>query len=988
MSKMFDRSFRLFLILVASSVSGQDDFSSFQEPERVVVTGSLIPTAEEVTATPVDILGRREIERSGSVDVLQILQRREADITGAGNLGSTNANVALGATQGGSVVSIRGLPTLVLYEGRRIADSAAISTGGFQFADVSLFPSSLVSRIEVLKDGASALYGSDAVGGVINIFLKHDYKGVEIGYRYGFTPTSGTQNTLVWVIAGTGNEKTNIAVGYQYYQTSGLFERERAYSTPIFASTQFGGVATITPPVGRTKFYVLNPGLNTPFDVPGVTPGSQTSITTGPIATAYTNFPNGRAVSHTFDLSRLPTSTLLENNQSFIAAFTHQLAGKRLELFGDFLYANNHNEAFLNSQPVNTAGIGVVIPAGHVSTGPGDPTIYNPFNFQIDNGNPAANILPPITFYNRYQAFPRTFTNETTFYRLLGGLRSQINENYSLETAYYYSNYAITFINGNLINGAQLNSMIAGTARDFSNNLIPPLDFFSLNPIGNGPGQVSARQFSTIFGANIRYQDSSQQGFDVKLTGFPVKLPAGPFGFALGFEYRNEGYKVSDSPEIFIGSVPVTEVSLSRWTYAAFLEVSIPLVSPQMKIPGIYSMDLTLAGRHDHYQGINKDANVPKVTFRYQPIKDLTLRASFANSFVAPNLYQLYGPASVGFTGTITLPTGPAPTDPLANGQANVSIGSNPNLVPSTAQSYGFGAVYSPSWAQGLTISADYFNVLQQNPITSIDPGLIATSVNQFGPASIFYGFVHTGSFNGPLISPTSGPFGNGTYVIANNFPNTYIIANNTNIGATRVTGWDFSISYTWDLKRFGTLQLGSNAVLYVNNDIRRFPFSPYQSIKGGGFSEGFGNNPAYRVNMLAEYRYQNLTLGFSGVYTPGVINPVVLGVGDPGDLTGNLRKFAQQVPDYLQIDARLSYAFPGPKSPPVAKTIVDPKGSPVRTEVAPATRWYHGVTLTVGCNNLFNQQPPFIIGLNSNTDLSTYDPYGRLVYFQVSKKF
>src|SRR5262249_10193539 len=157
-------------------------------------------------------LGTRDIQRAGSADVLTVLQRTVADITGAGNLGSSNANIASGSTQGGAIISIRGLPTLVLDEGRRIADSAAISTGGFQFSAVSLFPASLISRIEVLKDGASALYGSDAVGGVINIFIKHDFKGVEIGYRYGFTPESGNQNSLVWVIAGTGNDRTNITI--------------------------------------------------------------------------------------------------------------------------------------------------------------------------------------------------------------------------------------------------------------------------------------------------------------------------------------------------------------------------------------------------------------------------------------------------------------------------------------------------------------------------------------------------------------------------------------------------------------------------------------------------------------------------------------------------------------------------------------------------------------------------------------------------------
>src|SRR5882757_3776936 len=145
---------RVLPVFLASSVSvyAQDALSSFQEPDRVIVTGSLIPTAEEVTASPVDTIGAREIQRSGSVEVLQILQKREADITGAGNLGSTNANIASGATVGGSIIQIRGLPTLVLDEGRRITDSAALAAGGFQFSDINLFPSSLVSRIEVLKE--------------------------------------------------------------------------------------------------------------------------------------------------------------------------------------------------------------------------------------------------------------------------------------------------------------------------------------------------------------------------------------------------------------------------------------------------------------------------------------------------------------------------------------------------------------------------------------------------------------------------------------------------------------------------------------------------------------------------------------------------------------------------------------------------------------------------------------------------------------------
>ncbi|HEX8279902.1 MAG TPA: TonB-dependent receptor plug domain-containing protein, partial [Chthoniobacterales bacterium] len=181
--------------------------------ERVIVTGSYIPTAEEVTASPLDTLTSQEVARSGSSDVLQVLQKRNPDFVGAGNIGSTNANISSGATLGGATVTVRGFPSLVLYKGRRIADSAAIAVGGPQFADVSLFPAALLSRIEILKDGASALYGSEAVGGVINIFTKDEFQGVELGLRYGFTVESGVAERRAYMIAGTGNETTQISAG-------------------------------------------------------------------------------------------------------------------------------------------------------------------------------------------------------------------------------------------------------------------------------------------------------------------------------------------------------------------------------------------------------------------------------------------------------------------------------------------------------------------------------------------------------------------------------------------------------------------------------------------------------------------------------------------------------------------------------------------------------------------------------------------------------
>ena len=239
----------------------------------VVVTGSNIPTAEEVTPSPLDTLSSDDVQRAGGTgDVLQILQKRNPDFVGGGNIGSSNANISSGATQGGSVISLRGLPTLVLFEGRRIADSAAIATGGAQFSDVSIFPTSLISRIEVLKDGASALYGSDAVGGVVNIFLKDDYTGLEMGYRYGSTWSRAWRNEG-HVIAGVGNDTTHVTAGFQYYEIDPLFLRERFYSRlPGGVTTTYAGSAR-----DQTNRFLMLPALNSPFDN-GVTPGSSRRV--------------------------------------------------------------------------------------------------------------------------------------------------------------------------------------------------------------------------------------------------------------------------------------------------------------------------------------------------------------------------------------------------------------------------------------------------------------------------------------------------------------------------------------------------------------------------------------------------------------------------------------------------------------------------------------------------------------------------------------
>ena len=960
--------------------------------ERVVVTGSYIPSAEEVTASPLDTLTAQEINRSGSSEILGALQKRNPDFQGAGNIGISNANTAATGTHGGATITIRGFPTLVLYEGRRIADAAAISTGGLQFTDVALFPAALISRIEVLKDGASALYGSEAVGGVVNIFTKDDYQGAEAGFRYGTVLDGAVAERRLYAIGGIGNGTTSVTAGMQYYEIDPLFERQRSYSNPsINLTTTYGGSVRDNHsrylPIGFTPIqYPGNPVANSPFDV-GATPGS---IAPGVGYAALPQYYRTASTTEvlTYNIGQVPTSTLDTSRTNVLASVNHQVFGKQLELFANFLYSNADYRSVLNAQPLSNA-TGVVI-LGTTRVDPqtgalvpedrGAPAPFNPFRESID----AFSTSGPFRLIaaNRYQIRPRFTDTENNFYRFLGGVRSQITENWMFETAAYYSKYDINYVNTGLVNAPQLNAMIAGTAKDASGNPIPALDFFALNPIGTNPGQVTPAQFDTVFGGNFRALSSYQRVIDAKIVGFPFELSGGKVGLSVGIEYRQEGFKVSDSPEIFIGSVPIGNIDTNRDITSEFAEVSIPIVGSSMHVPFVYNLELGLAGRHDHYEGVAKDAWVPKITLRYQPIKDLTLRATYSNSFIAPNLYQTNGPSISAFSTTITL-------NGVTQDQAQVLSESNPNLVPSTAETYTAGLVYSPSWLPGFVLSADYFRTLEQNIVAFYGGALILGNVNDLGPASPYANLVAFGAFPGrPGARAITAPG-----QLQGNLSSVFYIDQLQNLGAARTEGFDLSARYNLDLHTWGQLEFGLNAVVFTKADLKTLPFhSSYYNILNLDFPEAGGLQSDYKLTGLLEYRWHDFTVSLVANYIPEALNAV-----------GANPEFEDQstydkIDDFFTVDGRLSYTFVRKQSPPAAaietkdyKSTQGGKDANAGSTVVTGSvidKLLDGLTLAVGCNNMFDKQPPFISGANSNSDLSVYDPYGRFVYFEISKKF
>ena len=560
-----------------------------QEVERVVVTGSNIPSAAEVGSAPVTTLDQAAIGRTGSDDPQVALQQSEPAFTGGGNLGQSNASINSGSTNGGSEVSIHGLPTLVLLDGYRLADSAALAQGGAAFQDVNLFPASLIKRIEVLKDGASAIYGSDAVGGVVNILLNDDFQGVAIDGRYGFAEKGDIHDQRYSGVAGFGDDKTRIVVGAQYQEQDPVLFTQRDWDKPIFSpysgfsgyvTSNFGGkinvggtnyyLATGQPQAGTTGYTLITPGtalaVNTSSNL--VAPGSLTPTTVtgtvGGVAATVTGYPSTTNVGGAYttsasnvnlaNLTNLVGITLDQNRTNAYGSVERDLFDKHLTVFANFLYTKNYSQSLLAPQPVATNNSinpeqDMVIPFG---------APYNPFNETI---NAAAGSAPTtvtladgtterlggVVVSNRFLDAVRTFRDDTDFYRIVTGVKGELIKDVNYEVAFNHSQDEITFTNEGLINSQALVEALGG-GFDAAGNAVPAQ--FGTNAAGqtivttpagpyakiNGVLLPALDAFAVnnpaateraIVGTDIRDELSTLTTVDAKLTAFPGQPASG-----------------------------------------------------------------------------------------------------------------------------------------------------------------------------------------------------------------------------------------------------------------------------------------------------------------------------------------------------------------------------------------------------------------------------------------------------------------------------
>lgn len=635
--------------------------------EDVVVTGSLIRGVAD-GASPVVVVSRDEIDRQGHASVAQALAALPQNFGGTGNEEAVQNGADRSSTNGAfsSGVNLRGLggdATLVLINGRRMAGSGAKG----DFADISTIPTSVVDRIEILLDGASALYGSDAVGGVVNIILKREFEGAETRVRLGSVTDGPTSEYGFGQTLGRRWDSGGALISYEYLDREALPASERRQSADSDLRL-LGGT-------DRRLIY-SHPGNLVRFDPVAQAYVPTFAIRPGPTGTATTpadflaggvNLQNQR-----LGVNILPRQT----RHSLFAAFDQAL-GDRLTVTGDLRYGLRSYETVAGAAnaliTVDQRNPNFVSPTGAASH-------QIAYSFIDDLGNPRLN-------------------GESKNIGLSLGADFRLGDDWSIDGYVAYAKAEDDNLYSGQLNTAKLREAL-GTAAD------SPLTSFSaardgyFNPFGDRSVNSAAVLDFIGSGRSQSRFETETTSVNLQADGPVFALPGGDVRLAVGASFRREVF--ANSASSFTSSLTETiraPVSASRDVAAVFTELRLPVFSAENRRPGFERLELSLAARFEDYDDVGSTTN-PKIGLLWSPVPDVLLRSSWGTSFRAPALREVNDPETASPT---ILPRGAAQTVTL------IQYGGNPELEPEEAKSWTAGVEYRPKARPGVSIGLNWF---------------------------------------------------------------------------------------------------------------------------------------------------------------------------------------------------------------------------------------------------------------------------------------
>jgi iron complex outermembrane receptor protein len=915
-----------------------------QNLETITVTGSRIRSVDVETAQPVFTMSREEIQKQGYVNVGDILSH----ITAAGSPSYTKSAVLTSNTYaGGSYVDLRGLGsarTLVLVDGRRWGTNAD------GFTDLDTIPSAIIERIEVLKDGASAVYGSDAIAGVINIITRQNIEGGDANVYYGkYGQGDGTQQQydFTW-----GNK-----IGKLSYVFSGSYNKEN----PVWARDR---------DFSRYPQGPLHPtsGLS-PYGPGGL-------INNDPSGNGLKLNPGGDATK-LGDYHEYSAADNYDANQQMML----MPETKRKSLFGKVNYAITDNVSFradaayterssliqVAGYPLGTGNTGLVLDKD---------SYYNPLGSQQGYADPQ-----DVEFLRRAVESPRVTKNTVKTYRVGAGFEGafQIGErNFNWDVGGYVNrNKGSEYGTGNynLLNLAQ---GLGPSFRDTDGSIkcgragaviagCTPINILS------GQGGLTPAMLNYIGAPTNGTFGTQENDFAANISGDLFQLPAGSMQFAAGLEYRREsGYNRPDAfSQTGNSTNPSSDPSSGKYnTKEAYVELSIPVLAD---LPGAKLVSVDLASRYSKYSTFGSTTN-SKFGLQWKPFDDLLVRGSISQGFRSPTINDLYGgqtqtfdvysdPCDTAFgaagTGNANAiancrAAGLSPTFRQTDGagkpvdslpaQSNTPFisGSNEKLRPETSLSKTLGLVYSPSYIDGLNVSLDWYNIRINNIISAVTPDDVLDDCYLRGISTA------CGQFTRDANGQVSGL----SYALQNR-------------GRLENEGYDFNVAYRLPKFSFGEFRLSLDTN-YV---------SKYNQMLGGDTPTSYdvGQYSTWRVrsNANLDWNYGNFGATWGIRYYSGLKEDCAF------DFDGGSEC---NLPNYV--------------TPGVGLTPKRQVGAIAFNDLS--VRWtapWNG-TISIGANNVFNRKGPFFYTASSNVIGNSgfvYNPsydYGRFFYVRYNQKF
>lgn len=967
----------------ASDRNGSDALAT--SIEHVVVTGSNIKRLETENVLPVTVLDQGAIEARNAVTPLEML----SSLPQITNAPLSEAGVGFGAARGdAATVNMRGIGasnTLILLNGRRLTPHPTSGTTTYA-VNINQLPSQGLSRIDVLRDGASAIYGSDAVAGVINYITRSDFRGAQARMRYGVPEQGGGEN-----IQGTLTFGTEFASGRGRLMTTlDAFQREPIYLTQRSFSASSDASDRAPPPwnVPGSQFD----GRPTVGLYPTFRVGASTT-------TSYFRPVDGVSTLTNVVPTRADNPEYYLNGNSYVAGLPHTARinsftsieydiNDRLTAFSDISLYSATSTTY--RQPVSLNAPASSAPATMAADNPFNPYgswFYHPTGQPNDDGTPRLTGDPQsISIRSGLVADmpPSKLDVHAGTYRIVAGLRGDLSDTWTWESgALYTRTYSVDEAPYS-VRESLLQQALGSTGQAAFNPFGYTFRVENGAVVADQP-YTNPRSVMDTFVQTWRMGgEAVLASIDARASGSLFSIWAGDVSLAVGAEYRTEEFATSFPPYVgvnppdsgldpnnndFLIASPRPNNGGDRNIVSAYAETVVPLAAPSNGIPLIDLLELTASIRHERYSDFGETTK-PKFAINWKPVDAVMVRASYNEGFTAPSLPVLHLPSAFTLQnppGSVDIYREPAMLEgPYV---ARSGTAGNPDLQPVHSTGKSAGIVVEVPWVDGLTLSADYWQIKQEGVIGSRsqtdirvnDTALLRAYVQAQLAAGVPIDSIDLGSgtagYKGDpavvRLAPTAADLAAFAAYNAANPGAQYaaagsifqVNAQTLNLSEGYVSGWDFTARYNLPWLAIGGIS--------INADWSYLKES-YTKIGDAITDErGVGPNARWRGATTLSWSNGNWSGGLSAYY-----------IGEGADESATTTEAAYESlgrPDYITrifSDGTYSYRY----------TIKDSwtyNAFGVYRFDGADGRWFDQSSLTLGVVNLTNEEPPLAAGFD-----------------------